>query len=123
MYTQVFPSPRGVRKTTREHGNKNGYQNSKDSMDHCIRQNDSGASSMNSISDQTSINSRSSDTLLLCRTLPLDVPVLKNSAVVSSSGINVDSGIVDEHSYSSGGSDHQFIPMKSVPYFLGKIKE
>lgn len=124
MYTQVFPSPRGVRKIMiREHGNRNGYQNSKQNLEHSIRLDDSGASSINSIPEQMSLNSNS-DTFLVCRTLPLDVPVLNNTpqSAVSSPEMNGDSGIVGEQSYSSGSSDNQFVPVGSVSRFLGKIK-
>lgn len=124
MYTQVFPSPRNTRKMIRELGNKNGYQNSKQNFERSVRLDDSGASSINSISEQMSFNSNSSDTLLVCRTLPLDVPVLNHTtnSTISSPEMNGDSGIVGEQSYSSGSSDIQFIPVENITHYLGKIK-
>lgn len=119
MYTQVFPSPRGAKKTIREHGNRNGFQNSNQE-----RMNDSGASSINSMSEQMSFNSNSSDAVLVCRTLPLDVPVVKTAgnSAVSSLEINGDSGFVGEQSFSSGGSsDNQSLMVGNVPHFLGKL--
>lgn len=119
MYTQVFPSPRGTRKTIREVRMKNEYQHSKLGLEHSIKMDDSGASSIGSIPEQMSFNSHSSDTFLVCRTLPLDVPVLNKhteNQMVSSDGIiNGDLGIVGEQSYSSG-SDNQF-----SSHFLGKL--
>lgn len=124
MYTQVFPSPRGPRKTIREHGNRNGFQNSNQSLEHSVRLDDSGASSINSISEQMSFNSNSSDAVLVCRTMPLDVPMVKDAvnSAVSSPGVNGDSGFVGEHSYSSGGScDIHSVTLGNVPHFLGKF--
>lgn len=65
MLTQVFPSPTKTT-TSKSNGSSQSCMSSQ-SLEHSMKFDDSGRSSINSISDHLSVHSTASDTVLVCR--------------------------------------------------------
>lgn len=136
MCTQVFPSPRRINRNTRSSAPSqvNSRESSSlQSLDNSVKFYDSNGSSTTSCSEQLSVNSGASDTLLglsktknnlveecnffflVCkrnRSVPLDVPSNATNGWSNIPRSNVvDSGCGGDHSCSSFGSGPNSIPM------------